>query len=167
MEDWMKYARDMAKAEKELDIEMWVIISFYRRTVEKENILIFRYDLPKRLADKYCWVIGWRKARLICRYPRGNVYHTYSLYDKHSGEDYSFGSDLSRLAAAKAQVTKMQRSIQDYVKVQKQGNLFFDEDKDEMLLKARNKLKIKEKNVQQAENRLHEKVESHRCGFRE
>ncbi len=28
MEEWMQYARDMAKAEKELEIELWVIISF-------------------------------------------------------------------------------------------------------------------------------------------
>ena len=32
MEEWMQYARDMAKAEKELEIELWVIISFYRTT---------------------------------------------------------------------------------------------------------------------------------------
>lgn len=30
MEEWIQYARDMAKAEKELEIELWVIISFYR-----------------------------------------------------------------------------------------------------------------------------------------
>ena len=28
MEEWMQYAGDMAKAEKELEIELWVIISF-------------------------------------------------------------------------------------------------------------------------------------------
>lgn len=166
MDDYIQYARDMAKAERELEIEIWVIISFYRKDSNDENIPIFRYDLPKKLADKYSWVIDWRKAKLVCQYPRGNVSHTYCLYDRHSGEDYSFGSDLSRLAAAKAQVTKVQRTIREYINWQKQNNLFFDEDKDEMLSKARNKLKIKEENVRQAEYRLRKKVESYRCGVR-
>lgn len=58
MEEWIQYAKDMAKAEKELKIEIWVIISFYRRdTNGGESIPIFRYDLPKRVADKYDWGI--------------------------------------------------------------------------------------------------------------
>lgn len=165
MKDWMQYAKDMAKAEKELRIEIWVIISFYRRTTDGENILIFRYDLPKRLADKYGWVIDWRRARLVCQYPKGRVYHTYSSYDRHSGEDYSFGSDLCRLASAKAQVTKVRRSIEEYTGWQKQNNLFFDENTDEKLRKALCKLKMKEENVREAENRLHEKVKRYRYGL--
>ena len=113
MEEWMQYAKDMAKAEKELKIEQWVIISFYRVTERGEKIPLFKYDLPRRVADKYDWVILWRKAKLTCRYPRGKVTHTYYLYDRHSGEDYSFGSCLSSLASAKAQVTKMERTIKE------------------------------------------------------
>lgn len=95
MEEWMQYARDMAKAEKELKIELWVIISFYRTTEQGGKVLLFRYDLPRKVADKYDWVVRWRRARLTCQYPKGNVTHTYCLYDRHSGEDYSFGSCLS------------------------------------------------------------------------
>lgn len=168
MEEWMQYAKDMAKAEKELKIEVWVIISFYRRdTNSGESIPIFRYDLPKRVADKYDWVIQWRKAKLVCRYPKGGIYHTYSSYDRHSGENYSFGSDLSRLASAKAQITKVKRAMEEYTTWQRQNNLFFEEDKDETLRKALHKLKIKEENVRQAENRLQEKVRKHQCGFQE
>ena len=98
MEEWMQYAKDMAKAEKELKIEQWVIISFYRVTERGEKVPLFKYDLPRRVADKYDWVILWRKAKLTCRYPRGKVTYTYYLYDRHSGEDYSFGSCLSSLA---------------------------------------------------------------------
>ncbi len=87
MEEWMQYARDMAKAEKELEIELWVIISFYRTTEQGGKVLLFRYDLPRKVADKYDWVVRWRRARLTCRYPKGNVTHTYCLYDRHSGED--------------------------------------------------------------------------------
>ena len=126
MEEWMQYARDMAKAEKELEIELWVIISFYRTTEQGGKVLLFRYDLPRKVADKYDWVVRWRRAKLTCQYPKGNVTHTYCLYDRHSGEDYSFGSCLSSLAAAKAQVTRMERRIREYTAWQKQNNLFFD-----------------------------------------
>ena len=143
----MQYARDMAKAEKELEIELWVIISFYRTTEQGGKVLLFRYDLPRKVADKYDWVVRWRRARLTCRYPKGNVTHTYCLYDRHSGEDYSFGSCLSSLAAAKAQVTRMEWKIREYTAWQKQNNLFFDEQTDEMLQKAVAKLKIKKENV--------------------
>lgn len=167
MEEWMQYAKDMAKAEKELRIEQWVVISFYRTTERGEKVPLFQYDLPRRVADRYGWVIQWRKAKLVCQYPKGNVTHTYSLYDKRSGEDYSFGSCLARLASAKAQVTKVERAIKEYIGYQKQTNLFFNEQTDQMLLKAIHKLKIKKKNVQEAEERLHEKAAKHPCGFRE
>ena len=42
MEEWMQYAKDMAKAEKELKIEQWVIISFYRVTERDEKIPLFK-----------------------------------------------------------------------------------------------------------------------------
>lgn len=167
MEEWMRYAKDMAKAEKELKIEQWVIISFYRTTERGDKVTLFQYDLPRQVADRYSWVIQWRRAKLVCQYPKGNVSHSYSLYDKRSGEDYSFGSCLSSLAAAKAQVTKIERTIKEYIGWQKQNNLFFNEQTDEILQKAINKLKIKKKNVQEAEIRLHRKVEKQRCELRE
>lgn len=167
MEEWMQYAKDMAKAEKELKIEQWVIISFYRTTERGEKVPLFKYDLPRKVADKYDWVIQWRRAKLICQFPKGNVTHTYCLYDKRSGEDYSFGSCLSSLASVKAQVTKMERRIKEYIEWQKQNNLFFNEQTDEMLQKAVTKLKIKKKNVLETETRLLQKVEKHQCGIQE
>lgn len=166
MEDWMQYARDLAKAEKELKIEQWVTISFYRTTERGEKVPLFQYDLPRKVADRYGWVIQWRRARLVCQYPKGNVTHTYSLYDKRSGEDYSFGSCLSSLASAKAQVTKMERAVAEYTAWQKQNNLFFNEQTDDMLLKALDKLKVKKKNIQEAEKRLRQKAQKHPCGIR-
>lgn len=165
MEEWIQYAKDMAKAEKELKIEQWVIISFYRTTERGEKVPLFKYDLPRKVADKYDWVIQWRRAKLICQFPKGNVTHTYCLYDKRSGEDYSFGSCLSSLASVKAQVTKMERRIKEYIEWQKQNNLFFNEQTDEMLQKAVTKLKIKKKNVLETETRLLQKVEKHQCGI--
>lgn len=52
MEEWIQYARDMAKAEKELEIELWVIISFYRTTEQGGKVLLFRYDLPRKVGKQ-------------------------------------------------------------------------------------------------------------------
>lgn len=120
----MQYAKDMAKAEKELKIQQRVIISFYRTTERGDKVTLFQYNLPRQIADRYSWVIQWRRAKLVCQYPKGNISHSYFLYDKRSGEDYSFGSCLSPLAAAKAQVTKMERTIREHIEWQKQNNLF-------------------------------------------
>ena len=51
MEEWMQYARDMAKAEKELEIELWVIISFYRTTEQggKVPVSYTHLTLPTKL----------------------------------------------------------------------------------------------------------------------
>ena len=75
-------------------------------------------------------------------------------------------SCLTSLASAKAQVTKMERTIKEYVTWQRRNNLFFDEQTDEMLQKAVAKLKTKKENVRKAEKRLHQKVEKHQCEIR-
>lgn len=83
-----------------------------------------------------------------------------TYYDKKSGLSIGIGSDLSKLISAKAQVTKMQRVINKYIK-ENSNNLFFNEEDDELLNKAREKLDRKIKNVQEAERRLKEIVIKH------
>ena len=51
-----------------------------------------------------------------------------------------FGSALSRLSAAKAQITIARRKEQEYLEYQRQNNMFFNETEDEMLAKFRRKL---------------------------
>lgn len=63
----MQYAKDMAKAEKELKIQQWVIISFYRTTERGDKVTLFQYDLPRQVADRYSWVIQWHRAKLVCQ----------------------------------------------------------------------------------------------------
>lgn len=54
-----------------------------------------------------------------------------------------FGSVLSRLSAAKAQITIARRKEQEYLEYQRQNNLFFNEAEDEMLARFRYKLQSK------------------------
>ena len=51
-----------------------------------------------------------------------------------------FGSALSRLSAAKAQITIARRKEQEYLEYPRQNNLLFNEAEDETLAKFRYKL---------------------------
>lgn len=142
---WMEEARELAKAERELQIDRWIVISIEYR-IKGERILLHRYDLPREIHEKYRWVIRWRQARCQCLYPRESIEIYYSYYDNRTGMKTDFNSCLSKLAASKAQITIAKKWVQEYLCFQKQNNLFFDENTDEDLVKFRAKLKKKEDN---------------------
>lgn len=155
---FIQIAKDYVKAEKELEVQRWVFVSFERKD-GYSYIRLFSYDLPREVFERRRWVIEWRKARLVCQYPKDNVRYTLHFYDKRLGSDMRLNEDLNRLIAAKAQVTKVQRKIDEYVVYNKAHNLFFDESTDTDLLKAREKLATKIANVKSAEVRLKIKIE--------
>ena len=175
--DWMQAAKDLAKAEKDLGVQKWVLITFYRKNEKGEAEKIFEYDLPRELWIelitefkkikkcltnelwiKWNWVVNWRRAKLICMFPRGEVYSTMSFYDKRSGYETGINTFLGRLISAKAQATKVQRSIDNYIAWNRRNNMFFDENTDEKLIILRGKLFAKINNIQEAEERLKSKI---------
>lgn len=158
IDDFIQMAKDYAKAEKDLDVQRWVFVSFERIDEQGNYVRLFSYDLPREIYDRKRWVMEWRKAKLVCKYPKGNVRYTLSFYDKRLGLDMRMNEDLKRLIATKAQVTRTRRKIDEYVAYNKAHNLFFDENTDAYLLKAREKLAIKISNVQEAEKRLKLKI---------
>ena len=160
VDDFMQMAKDYAKAEKELKVQKWVFISIERLDENGERARVFCYDLPRDVYDRRQWVVEWRKAKLVCLYPKDNVKTYFSFYDKRLGNNPGFTADLRTLLSAKAQVTKVQRNIDKYVTYNKANNLFFDENTDVDLLKIREKLAIKMVNVQAAEKRLKQKIKN-------
>ena len=67
--------------------------------------------------------------------------------------------DLDRFISAKAQVTKQRNILNAYMEQRrKENDLFYDENRDEQLMKVKKKLSLKEKNVAEAEKRLMLKV---------
>lgn len=146
IDDWWEYARELAKAERELKIEQWVFISIEYKDADGHTHRLHSYDLPRELHEKYRWVIRWREARLQCLYPRETISGYYCYYDKRTGLKTGFNSCLSKLAAAKAQITIAERKEKDYLDYQRQNNLFFDEQTDEELIKFRIKLRTKKEN---------------------
>lgn len=143
VKDWMEYAREYAKTQRELKIEKWVYITIEYRTKERQRVILFSYDLPRDVYEKYGWVVRWRHARFVCQYPKEDVQTFFSYYDKRTGLSTDFGSLLYKLSAAKAQITIARRKEQEYIDYQRQNNQFFDEDEDDALLNFRKKLQIK------------------------
>ena len=163
IQDYFLMAKEIAKTEKELSIERWDNVTICR-TGDKEgdSIRLYHYDLPRHIAEKYDWVVRWRAARLQCQYPRYRVTVYHSPYSKVMGANIGMQHDIDTFVAAKAQVTRQQRNIDAYISYQKKSNMFFDEDTDEKLIKAKAKLLKKKENVEQAEKRLMEKVKQYK-----
>lgn len=151
-------AKDYAKAEKELKIENWVQISICYGHGH-QSVILYTYDLPREVYERRMWVIRWRVARLQCQYPRNDVYTSFCYYDKRSGESMEVGGCLSKLISAKAQITKAERKMNEYIEHNRQNNLFFDENTDEELVKFKAKLERKKFECAECEKGLEKLVE--------
>lgn len=127
MDDWIEYAREHAKAERELKIEKWVYISIEYRTQARDRIVLHKYDLPRNLYERHSCVIRWRVARLQCLHPKEDIPPYFSNYDKRTGLSLSTGFDsaLSKLSAIKAQISIAERKEKEYIEYQCVNNLFF------------------------------------------
>lgn len=154
------YVKAIRKAYKDLEIERWVRISFWTGK-GAERIKRAEYDLPMKVWERRKWVVRWKEARLICRYPKEGVHTTYSFYDKRSGEIIELNSCLSRLIAAKAQITRQENEIQRYLESNK-DNMFFDPDTDEQLTRIRQKLLTKKRNLDEVTERFRRLQSEHK-----
>ncbi|MDH6310270.1 hypothetical protein M2451_003140 [Dysgonomonas sp. PFB1-18] len=162
MDDWMQYAKDLAKAERELGIEHWVYITFEIRHEDRSREVLHKIDIPRDMLDRWRWLIEWRKAKLVCKYPRKRVQIYHCFYDKRTGLQTGFDFLLGKVASAKAQITKVERAIAQYIDYKKHNDLFFNADTDEQLLKAYNKLEQKKDNYQKMYVMLQEEVKKHK-----
>lgn len=62
-EDFMALAKAYAQAERALRIERWVIVTFELRKTDGPIEILYRYDLPRTMLERYDgWYAG---ARLV------------------------------------------------------------------------------------------------------
>ena len=101
-------------------------------------------------------------AKLQCQYPKQIVSTSLYFYDKRSGESLEVSSCLSKLISDKAQITKAERRMNEYIEYNRQNNMFFDEESDEELVKFREKLERKKLECAECEKRLELLVERRR-----
>lgn len=156
--DWLEEAKDLAKAERELEIEHWVKISFQLRNGYDNYETLHVIDIPRAMLERWRWLIKWRMAKYTCQYPREEINMYYHYYDKRTGLETGFNTLLSCLAATKAQVTRIKRITEQYIIQETQNNLFFDPTTDERLQKIRAKLKQKYANMEAMEKKVEEEV---------
>ena len=100
-----------------------------------------------------------------CQYPKQIIGISLYHYDKRSGESMELNSCLSKLISAKAQITKAERKMNEYIEHNHQNNLFFDEDTDEELIKYRRKLERKKIECEECEKRLEQLVNQRRIEY--
>lgn len=162
MEDWMQYAKDLAKAERELKIEHSVYITFEIRHQDGHREILHKIDLPRDMVDRWQWLIEWRREKLVCKYPRKKVTVYHCAYDKRTGLQTGFNFLLSKVASAKAQITKVERKIAKYIDYMTHNDLFFNPETDEPLLKANTKLEQKKRNYNEAYAILQAEVIKHK-----
>ena len=93
-DDWMQMAKDLARAERELQIEHWVYITFEYRECDRSRVVLHKIDMPRRMLDRWRWLVEWRRAKYVCQYPRKGVQVYYCYYDKRTGLQTGFGNDL-------------------------------------------------------------------------
>ncbi len=160
--DWMQEAKDLAKAERELKIEHWVYISFEIRYPDRNREVLHTIDIPRDILDRWRWLINWRKAKLICKHPRKNIDVLFCYYDKRTGLHTGFDFILGKAASAKAQITKVERTIARYIDYKTHNDLFFNIETDEQLLKAYRKLEQKKENYQKIYAMLQEEIRKHK-----
>lgn len=160
VDDWFQMAKDLAKAERELKIEQWVEVTIYYGYEEKQ-VSLYHYNLPREIYFRYQWVIRWRMA-IQCQYPKQIVSTSLYFYDKRSGESMDVNGCLSKLMSTKAQITKAERKMNEYIEHNRQNNMFFDENTDEELVKFREKFERKKIECAECEKRLELLVERRR-----
>lgn len=160
---WMQDLKELAEAGKSLEIIPYVSVFFeLKKKGAYESQVLHTLDMPRSMLDRWRWLIRWREARFQCIYPRDDVHCSYCFYDKKSGLSLEWNSLLSRLSSTKAQVTKVERAILEYIDFQKANNLFFDEQADEVLNKAYRKLEQKKRNLHNLQKEVEKEVENAR-----
>ena len=149
----MELAKAYDRAEKET-VEPYVIVLIEDRTT---NELLYKYDVPRDMFWKYTWVFRWRKSRFHWQRPRNDIILTLQFYDKKTGLEFGFGSLLSKLTSAKAQITMLENKISDYKERMKE-DLFFDESTDPFIAKLRCKIESQKSKQTEYENEIKTKL---------
>lgn len=152
--DWMALAKAYDKAEREQGVEPYVIVILQNRRTGEE---LYRYDIPRAMFWRWNWVIDWRKARLLQSCPKDGINHFFSFYDRRTGLAYGFGSLISKLTSAKANITIATNKMHEYIEAQ-QGNMFFDEASDEIVHKYKAKISAYKAKATDIEEQIKEKV---------
>lgn len=110
--------------------------------------ILKKWDYPKWIIDKHRWFFRWVMSLAQCRFPKHYISYCYCGYYPETME--RLGSKrLSSIAAAKAQVTKVENAIAGFV-AEKSKTLWSDYENDPIYKQLRCKLEDKKFKLEQA-----------------
>lgn len=151
--DWFYLAKVYDKAEKETVVP-YVFIRIEDRTTRE---VMKTFDVSRKAYEKNIWFFRWKLAEFQCQRPRHDMVQTLCFYDKKTGLEYGFGSLLSKLVSAKAQITATENKIA-YYKERMKEDLFFDESTDPIIAKLRCKIETQKGKIRDYENEIKSKL---------
>ena len=146
-EDWQEHSQLTDQIHKELNIRPYCEVTITRKKPNGEPEVLYVYDLPREMVWEYSWVLEWRKARFVCKYPKDHVSLNFHFYDKTSGLEIGYQTLISKKVAAKALMTKYNNLKTRYIE-EKKKELFFDPETDCILLKIDEKIHRAEQKFQ-------------------
>ena len=109
----LQYSEDLKALKKLIKSEDYVSVSvgYY---IGSEWVLLHKYDLPRWLYDNKQWVIRWRIAKELCKYPKYHVISYLVFYDKKAGFDENKKSILQKITNHYTQIKKIERALADH-----------------------------------------------------
>ncbi len=152
--DWMELAKAYDKAEREQDVQPYVKVNLCNK---RTNEVLYRYDLPRESFWRWHWVIDWRAARLLCKNPKDGISHVLDFYDKTTGLEYGFGSLISSLTSAKANTTRIENELKQYIET-RQNDMFFNPEDDVIVGKLKSKISAYKAKAAEMEQQIKSKV---------
>ncbi|WP_165043473.1 hypothetical protein [Dysgonomonas sp. ZJ709] len=162
--DALKDYFDQQKMEKiieqELNVNRWVVISIGYRSRDNKtpDTILFRYDIPLYLKEKYNWVIRWRAAKVQCQHPKEDICTWLTNYDKRTSLRLEHDSLYTRIISAKAWLTRSRNKVKKYEEERKK-TLFHDFEADPIWLNAMQKVKDKEQRLVELETILETEIQ--------
>ena len=151
--DWFYLAKAYDKAKKETVVP-YVFIRIEDRTTRE---VMKTFDVSRKAYEKNIWFFRWKLAEFQCQRPRHDMVQTLCFYDKKTGLNLGFGSLLSKIVSANAQITIIENKIADYKELMKQ-DLFFDESTDPVLSKLKSKIEFQRCKKLEYENEIKAKL---------
>lgn len=145
VKDYFEQQRAEEQVEKELNVNRWVIVSIgYRsRDYRTPDVLLYKYNIPVYLKEKYNWVIRWRTAKIQCQHPKEDICTWYTNYDKRTSLRLEHDSLYTKIISAKAWLTRAKNKVKKYEE-ERNKTLFQDFENDPIWLDAMQKVKAKE-----------------------
>ena len=156
-----EHGRLIDQTNKDLNIRPYCEVTIARTTPEGGREVLYVYDLPREMVWEYNWVLEWRKARFVCKYPKDHVSLYFHFYDKTSGLEIGYQTLLSRKVSAKALITKYRNAKKLYI-AEKEKELFFDPETDPVLKKADDNIRRAEQRFKEISDEI-EKIQKNIC----